>query len=213
MLENLRAELRANPRARVGIALIVAVIWFYAALLLRDARDQQQQQYRIAASHLARVQAVAAQKDWPARLAAATTLRADVESMLWRGTTLGLARATLQDWLDQHLRAAGVPRPVVRLGTGEGDAGAGLGGVADGTDAANGALRDVWRVRAKLTFDFTPGSLNALLLKLEQNRPRMVVEALRVSKDPVPRVEMDVVAFFQKPGDAVPPQSAAEGPK
>ena len=44
MFDKLAAELGASRRLRLGLALIVAVLWLYGVLLLRDARDERARQ-------------------------------------------------------------------------------------------------------------------------------------------------------------------------
>lgn len=52
MFDKLTAELGASRRLRVGLALIVAVLWLYGVLLLRDARDERTRGFRQASVQL-----------------------------------------------------------------------------------------------------------------------------------------------------------------
>ena len=187
------AELRNNARLRVGVALILAVLWVYAILLLRDARDAAVGEYRNASVKLARLQAVEQQADWGERLNAAKTLQAEIESRLWRGATLGLARASFQDFLGQQMRQAGITRPSVAMGTADEE--------SRSEGAQTGLTDDLWKVKAKLVFDFNPLSFNKLFVQLANHPHRVVVESLHVTKEPVPRVEAVLLAYFQKPDD------------
>jgi hypothetical protein len=56
----------------------------------------------------------------------------------------------------------------------------------------------LWKVRAKLEFDFTPPGLMNLLKQITVNPQQVVVESLNIRKEPVPRVDMVLVANFQK---------------
>lgn len=205
MFDKLHTELAGSARLRWGLALIVAVLWLYGALLLRDERDERIRAFRTASVQLARLQQAAQQAEWPQRLDEAKVAVAQLESGLWRGDSLGLSRAALQDWLAQQLKQANVSRPLISLAAQEEDAagsasagGAGpaaLAGDAAAAELANG----VWRVRAKLNFDFAPEGLQVLLAKLAAPSSRVVVESVRVVREPIGRVEMVVVAYFQKP--------------
>jgi hypothetical protein len=53
-------------------------------------------------------------------------------------------------------------------------------------------------VRAKLEFDFTPPGLMNLLKQITMNPQQVVVESLNIRREPVPRVDMLLVANFQK---------------
>ena len=203
MFDKLAAELGASRRLRLGLALIVAVLWLYGVLLLRDARDERTRGFRQASVQLARLQEAAGQTEWPQRLEEAKILPAALESGLWRGDSLGLSRAALQDWLAQQMKQAQVPRPLITLAAQEDDAAGAPGGAAPagGAPAAEAAelAAGLWKVKAKLNFDFTAESLPLLLARLAAPSPRVTVESLRVVREPVARVEMVVVAYFQKP--------------
>ena len=206
MFDKLAAELGASRRLRVGLALIVAVLWLYGVLLLRDARDERTRGFRQASVQLVRLQEAAGQTEWPQRLEEAKILQAALESGLWRGDSLGLSRAALQDWLAQQMKQAQVPRPLITLAAQEEDAPGAAGGAGAAGAAPDAAAADLaaglWKVKAKLNFDFTAESLPLLLARLAAPSPRVTVESLRVVREPVARVEMVVVAYFQKPQPA-----------
>ena len=200
MFEKLKLELASSRRLRVGLALIVAVLWLYGALMLRDARDDRTRAFQSASAQLARVQQATKQTEWPKRLEEAKIAQVALESGLWRGDTLGLSRAALQDWLAQQLKQAQASRPLITLAAQDDAA---LGASNPGNDAAAAELEaSLWKVKAKLTFDFTAESLDTLLGKLATPALRTTIESLRVLREPVPRVEMVVVAYFQKPQQA-----------
>jgi hypothetical protein len=195
MFDTFSTELKENARLRLGLALIVAVLWVYGLLLLRDQKTSVAQSYKNATTKLARLQSVAQQGDWLGRREAAKTLQANVESGLWRGDTLGLARATFQDYLTQQTLVAAVTRPVVTMGTVDDDI------RTDGklAGASHNLDDEVWKVKAKLIFDFNPTSFNKLMGLLASQPRHVVIESLRVTKEPIARVEAVLVAYFQKP--------------
>jgi hypothetical protein len=199
MFNQLLAELKNNARLRLGIALIFGVLGVYAILLLRDAQVAAAGEYRIASVKLARLQAATQQGDWGERLNAAKTLQAEIEGRLWRGATMGLARASFQDFLNQQMQQAGITRPSVSMGS---------------TDEENRSdslqpviIDDLWKVKAKLVFDFNPLSFNKLFVQFANYPHRVIVQSLHVTKEPVPRVEAMLLAYFQKPA---PPPAAAK---
>jgi hypothetical protein len=191
MINLFLAELKNNARLRLGVAFIFGVLWVYAILLLRDAQVAAVGEYRNASVKLARLQAVTQQGDWGERLNAARTLQAEMEGRLWRGATIGLARASFQDLLNQQMQQAGVTRPAVSMGsTDEENRGEGM---------QPGITDDLWKVKAKLAFDFNPLSFNKLFVQLANHPHPVVVESLHVTKEPVLRVEAVLLAYFQKP--------------
>ena len=119
----------------------------------------------------------------------------ELEGRLWQNSTQGLAQAAFQDWLNQAAIRATLGRPAVTMLAVEekGDAG-------NNDNTANPASPNLqlWKVRAKLEFDFTPPGLMNLLRQITVNPQQVVVESLNIRKEPVPRVDMLLVANFQK---------------
>ena len=190
MLDQFLSEFKSNARLRIAVALVFAVLWLYLVLLMRETLDSSAREYRSSSIKLGKLQSVMQQGDWTERLNAAKTLQAEMESALWRGDTLGLARASFQDWLNQQMQRAAISRPAVSMGTGIEE--------AAGEQARAAGIEDLWKVRAKLVFDFNSESLNKLLGQLMGNTHRIVIESLRITKEPVPRVEIVALAYFQK---------------
>lgn len=175
---------------RIGVALILAVLWLYLILLMREALDDSTREYRSTLNKLHKLQLITQQGDWTERLNAAKTLRAGMESALWRGDTLGLAHASFQDWLNQQMQQAAVSRPTISMGTGNVE--------VTGEQAHSAGIDDLWQVRAKLMFDFSPGSLNKLLGQIMSHTHHVAIESLHITKEPIPRVEIVALAYFQK---------------
>lgn len=190
MFNQFLSELKSNARLRIGVALVFAVLWLFLILTMRDALDTSVREYRRASFKLGKLQSVMQQDDWTERLHAATTLQAAMESTLWRGDTLGLARASFQDWLNEQVRLAAVSRPVISIGSGNEE--------ASGDQAHAAGINDLWKVKANVVFDFNPEALYKLLGQMAKNTHHVAIESLRITKEPNPRVEMVASAYFQK---------------
>jgi len=190
MLDQFLSELKSNARLRVAVALVFAVLWLYLILSMREFMDTSAREHRSTSLKLGKLQSVMGQEDWIERLKTAKTLQAGMESALWRGDTLGLARASFQDWLSQQMKRAAVSRPAVSIATGIEE--------ANSEQARATDIDDLWKIRAKLTFDFNPESLNKLLGQMMVHTQYVVVESLHVTKEPNPRVEIAASAYFQK---------------
>jgi len=190
VLDQFLPELKSNVRLRMGVALVFAVLWLYLILVMREALDNSAREYRSTSIKLGKLQSVMQQGDWTERLNAAKTLQAEMESALWRGDTLGLAHASFQDWLKQQMQRAAVSRPVISIGTGIEE--------ATGKQARSAGIDDLWKVRAKLVFDFNPESLNKLLGQVMAHTHRVAIESLHITKEPIARVEIVASAYFQK---------------
>lgn len=205
MLNNLLNDLRSNPRLRLWLALIVGVMGLYGVLLLRDALHNAEQQQRAVAQSVARLRAQLVQTEWLERLPAAKIMAVQLEGRLWQAPTAGLAQAALQDWLNAMLLQSKASKPLITVTVLDeitaGDGNAPPVSTPAGTALADGAPAtppDLWKIKAKVGFDFTPESLLTFLSRIENHDKQIIVDALNVRKEPIPHVEVQLFAYFQK---------------
>lgn len=222
MFDNLTQSLRDNPRLRWGVALIVGLFWLYGILLLQEDLDERNRQRIAVAQTNARMQAQAAQPEWTTRHIPAKTLTVQLESQLWRAPTPGLAQAAFQDWLNTTLQQAGVAKLQVTVTVMQD--GPGPSPRADsepmGQPGPAATPEDLWKIRAKINFEAPHPMLLAALSRIETHEKKIVVSALniRTEQPPVPRVELELLGYFQKqlpptPGPgAIPPAPGAPRP-
>ena len=123
---------------------------------------------------------------------------------MWREGTIGLAQATFQDWLNQVVQQLSLTRPSVNVAAQDES-------VVEKNATAlteTNYSRDIWRVSARVGFDFSEKVLYAFLERLAGHDKQIVVESLIVRGGSIPKVEMVLVAYFQKPSNAEKPTSA-----
>jgi hypothetical protein len=217
MLKDFLTQLRTTPRLRWGVALIIGTLWLYAVLLLHDNLQQQTQQHRSANLALVRLQSRLTQTEWLTRVTPAQALAVQLEGKLWKAATAGLAQAAFQDALSAALLKAAATRPQVSV-TVMDDAAAtspAAAQTAANTSAGN-TPPDLWKVKAKVGFDFSATSLLALLNQLDANPTQIIIGSLGVNKDQPNHVDLEVYAYFQKPTSTAPalatPASAPNTP-
>lgn len=196
MLEDLFKQLRDTPRLRWGIAVIIGIAWLYAILLMNDNLQQQIQQHRAATHALTRLNAQLAQPEWEARMASSKILVAQLEGSLWQAPTAGLAQAALQDELTTTLNKLGATHTLISVTVIDEI-------VADATEqnsatATTTTPHDLWKIKAKLGFDYDAPRLLAFLQQLETQDKRLVIETLNVRQAPAAHIEMEIAAYFQK---------------
>lgn len=202
MLDNFVSQLRGNPRLRWGIALIIGIFWFYGVLLLRETLEEENQRHQAAGQSIARLSAQLAQPEWTTRVQPAKVMAVQLEGGLWQAPTSGLAQAAFQDWLNAALAEVGATRPLITV-TVIDERVADATAQSQDTDAATPT--DLWKIQAKLGFEFTAPILMGFLNQIENNPKQIVVVTLNVRREPVPHVEMELVAHFQKQaGPAAP---------
>ena len=212
MLKNLFNELRQKPRLRWGVVLIIATLWLYGVLWLRDEVQQATQQHRSTTMSVARLRTQLTQTEWPERVAPAKTLAVQLEGRLWQAATAGLAQAAFQDALNAAMTKAGVARAQISVAVVDDAPPANTASPNNtlGSDPAGTvAPPDLWHIKAKVGFDFAAPSLLALLAQLETSPKQIVVTALGVNKDLPNHVDMELYGYFQKPlAPATPPAPA-----
>ncbi len=198
MFDNLAKQLRAQPRLRWGLALIVGILWLYTILLLRDDLQEQTQRHRMAVQSIAHLRAQLEQPEWVARMEQAKVVSVQLEGRLWQAPTSGLAQAAFQDWLNSAMTKSSALNPQITV-------------IVQDELVANTLVRtpvqsttpgatpaDLWKIKAKLGFNFTPTCLMDFLNLIENNEHQIVVGTLDVRREPLPHVEMELYGYFQK---------------
>lgn len=195
MLDNFLNQLRDNPRLRWGMSLIIGMLWLYAVLLLRDNLHDQTQQHRMAAQTIARLHAQLAQPEWVARMEQAKILKVQMEGRLWQAPTSGLAQAAFQDALNAAMAKTGATNLQITVTVLDET-------VANATDQSASpdttTPADLWKIKAKLAFDFSMPGLLEFLNLVENHQQQIIVGAFNVRKEPAPHVEMELYGYFQK---------------
>ncbi len=93
-----RQELGRNPRLRLGVMVIGAILAFYSALVLLDWRAGLHERYVERRQHLRDLRDMASQDEWPARADAAARVRKALEAEIPAVASVGLAQAGAQTW-------------------------------------------------------------------------------------------------------------------
>lgn len=200
MFNTLKADLQSNPRLRLWLALIVGAIGLYSLLLMREMLQNAEQKERAASLAISRLRAQLGQAEWLERLPPAQVMRTQLEGRLWQAPTGGLAQAALQDWLTGALAQAKATKTLMAVTvvdeiTGDASTPAPAGAAGDGTAPTP---PDLWKIKATVGFDFNQTSLLDLLQRIETHDKHLVVNALSVRKEPVSRVEIELLGYFQK---------------
>ena len=221
MVVNFFNQLRDNPRLRWGVLLIIGIFWLYGVLVLRDDLQEKTQQQRALVQSIARLRGQLLQTEWATRLTPAKVLAVQLEGKLWQAPTSGLAQAAFQDWLNATLLKSSITNAQISV-TVVDDALSGPNtAVANSTNSTNSAgtpnsdlggatstPTDLWKIKAKVSFELGPAVASEVMARIESNEKQVVVGALNVRKEPSPRVEMELFAFFQKPSKASASTSA-----
>lgn len=212
-INQLVAEIKGNQRLRIGVWVILGILWLYGILLMQDQVQQSEEAYLTASKKLARAKEVLAETEWPARLEAARSTRLELEGHLWRESTIGLAQASFQDWLTQVAQQVNLPKSALSVAAHEETTADTAASESPATGGVN-TQAQLWKVNAKLMFDFEQKSFYPLLLRLADHDKWVFIDSLVIRGAPAPRVELGLVAYFRKPisqtTDGVNDKSALE---
>lgn len=188
VIEHARREWAGNPRLRLGVMVIGAILALYLALVLRDWSAALQQDYTTASARLHKMQSLAGQEEWLARADSARQLREGLEAEIPDIATLGLAQAGAQTWLRDITTAFGSTvrvetQPAARVSEDD----------------------DVWRVPVVLAGTLDPPKLLQLLQQIESHGTLVVVEQALWINRANRTFSLTVVSFFrikEPPADA-----------
>lgn len=194
MQNEMLIQIRSNPRLRWGLWVIFAILWLYTILVLRDALQEKQDKHHAIIQSVSRLNAQLAQPEWISRAVSAKTMAVQMESRLWQAPTSGLAQAVFQDWLKTTLAQVGTNQSALTVIVLDSATSAGTVAASPGVSVP----ADLWKVRATLSFEFNPENFTALMNEIEFGEKLVSIEALSIRKEPVPRVDMQLTAYFQK---------------
>lgn len=184
-MSDLFAQLRANPRLRLGLWVVAAILASYPVVWLHDYRQELTREYYSAVERLQRLQEIRTQQGWEAHAQAATALREGLENKLWRAQSKGLAQATLQAWLQERIKTLEVERARVDTEA-----------VSDVVD-----MPGVWKVSAKCGGVFVPEKLEQLLKQVSEHPQWLSVEHLEIRHSFTSSFTLLVNAYFLAPAE------------
>ena len=170
-LTGLRAQWTENRRLRWGLWAIGVILFAQGLFLLGDAVQASREQASSLRDEIDRVRPLMREKAWSGRADDARQQLDALRSMLWPASDLGLAEASMQDWVRATAGKAGlsirelaVSRPVA----------AGTVIAASGPTAAAGPQP----VRVRLVVDLNRLPLMGFLAELARNEKVVVVDRL-----------------------------------
>ncbi len=175
-----RAELRANPRLRVGLILIAALLVIYQLTGLADLRAQIASDYLAKQAQLVRVQNISKEDGWDQRARAMHDLRAALEAEIPDADNMGLAQATTQGWLRDLVTRSGAKLTVTM----------------DTPVQASGSAV-YWKIPAQISGELNVAQAMELIRQVESRKELMSVESIRLTAGTRPSLALDVASFYR----------------
>jgi len=176
----LRAELKSNRRAVLGLLAIGVLMAGYGLLALDDAVDAARQREIDVTHRLQRLVGFGNEHDWLHRAALSQKMRGTLESRLWHAENEGIGRAALQDWATKLGREAGLDKMRVSV---------------EATKPAS--LPPNYRaITATVAALYTETSLIGFIDRVQREPLMVVVDHFQVRERPVPSLEVKLIAYF-----------------
>jgi Type II secretion system (T2SS), protein M subtype b len=183
MWDKLLAQWKSSPILRYGAVGIVVVLILNGILDLQQATQAQVGRQQQLASQIAKSQRYANDQGWPARAEKANLTQVQLESRLWRSPSAGLAQATFHDWLTGTIKKCALTKTQVEI-------------TQDSRQNAKDPS-ELLQIHAKMSFELTPTALIGWLSEIEQHPKQVIIERLQIQRQPIARVEAQLIAPFR----------------
>ena len=199
---DLKAQLQASARLRLGGWLVLGILSLYGLQLSLDHVDHQRKKLRDLEGELSLLRALAKERSWPERAKEAAQLSTALSSMAWAEADLGLTEAAFQDWLRTVPTRLGLKTrelSIARVGDGK--------STTDAVKpvASTGVLQRLSPppghvvLRARIAFELQRAPLMAFLAECARSERSVVVERLSLrSLSQPPVAELDLRVLVRK---------------
>jgi hypothetical protein len=154
----------ANPRLRLAIWAVGALMWVYGLLVVSDSAPALQAQRSLAHDDLQRIRQIESPEVWVQRQKETAQHWEALRALCWQANSPALAGAEAQDWLRALAQKAQLQVQDLRLLSG------------DGVGSAGGPEL----IRVRVNAAFAPLPLAALLNEIGQAERGAVVERLQI---------------------------------
>lgn len=175
-----RNELAGNPRLRVGLIVIGALLALYQLAGLSDLRVRMTADYAARQTQLARVQNISKEDGWDRRASEIHAMRAALEAEIPDADSMGLAQATMQGWLRDTVTRSGVKLSV--------------------TMDAPLRVSDTsayWKIPARISGQMSLAGALELIRLIESRKELMSVESIRLTTGNQPSVSLEVAGYYR----------------
>lgn len=201
-LTDVGEQIRSNSRLRLGVGVVLFVLWLYLILMALDAAALLRSEAMQIAGRIDDGRALAKQKAWPERAKAAQERLDTIRALMWNESEQGLAEARMQDWVSAVAAKTGlIVRDSALI---HGDAGTRFEAAATPNGSARALPPGHARIRLRLTADFNPTAGSLMLAELAQGDHMIKVDRLHVltaTRPPLLEMELGAVVRFNNLAD------------
>ncbi len=194
----LRAELAASPRLRIGLAAIAAILALYGLLQWNESLDARREELAKLNHAIERLrESRGAGPMWRQRAAASAKALQAFDQRIWHAPSFGRAQASFQDWIGGKLATLQIQRPQINQ----------LGDAAAGAKFGQG---EPVPMKLSVTADvFSAIQLENLLAGIYMADRNLRIDTLNASKTRR-RIEIVLVAWTAPGPDSAPAPDPAQ---
>lgn len=179
-LNTARAELARNPRLRIGIVVIGALLLIYQLTGLSVMRERLRTDYATQLVRLARVQHISKEDGWDRKASDIHAVRKGLEAEIPDADTVGLAQATFQGWLRDTTNNVG-PKLSITMGT----------------PVQVDEKQPYWKVPAQIAGMVQPAQAMELIRQIESRKDLIVIQNIRLTTGSSPSIALEVASYYR----------------
>lgn len=156
--QQLQEQWRSNPRLRMLLAAVAAILLFSVLQNLHQARQDARMEAQKQWQRLGDVQQLSAVEYWAERAEQGQEIVESLHSHIWKASSEGQAQAQLRDVLQRYLKEQGLD--VTRMNV-----------TAVPSDSV-----DLLQIRAEISGTYVPGAWQDFVYRVLEHRPKVLIE-------------------------------------
>lgn len=178
--QQVKDQAAANPRLRVSLWAIAALLLAYPLLILSDYHDELSRELERELQREAKIIRTASEEQWLTRAEGTQTVYEKLQARLWQAPSTGIAKATLQQTLNEWSQQYALKRFQVRLEEPV---------LVQGYDS-------LYRISGQIDAEFAVASNMDFVKELETYEKDIVIEQMQVSQRARPIHKLVIAAYF-----------------
>ncbi len=178
-LAPLGEELKRNPRLRLGLIVIVALVAIYQITGISRWRAGLVADYALQQSRLLRIRSISKQDGWARRAADAASMRKALQAEISDANSVGLAQATFQGWLSGLVRSTGEPLQITM-----------------GAPVKLQGQPGYWKIPAQVAGNLSIRKAMELIRQVESRKELVVVDSIELNNDQYPRASLALATYY-----------------
>jgi hypothetical protein len=189
-LADAASQWRANLRLRLGVGLVLVVLFLHGLLQVFDHVDALRVEADQLRTQVQEARSLSRQSTWPERARDAQRSLQELQALLWTEPEQGLAEARMQDWVSSVASKSGVVVRDLSLVRSE-------PGSSRETDGALLLPKGYARLRLRVTAEFNPATASVLLAEMGQGEHVVRVDRMHVltaTRPPLLELELSSIA-------------------